>query len=168
MIKTITIDSRNVEINTSAGWLYLYRNRFGHDILPDILPLIESIFAAVAAVLEDLEGELTTKAVMESISNDTMVDAFVKVSGMETITVLNVLWAMAKNADPGTPDPVSFFNTFERFPVDEVVPVLFNAIVDSSVSSKNAERLLQTIRTMREKATESTSTFSPLQGSIAG
>ena len=57
----------------------------------------------------------------------------------------NIFWSMAYNKDNSIPAPEEYINSFEKFPVDEVVPELLKAIIESSVSSKNAQRLLQRI-----------------------
>lgn len=146
MIKTVQIENQQVEVNTSAGWLYVYRNQFGRDILPDIMPIIESILAAAASILEESKGEISAETALQAFNNDAMVDAFVKMAGMELVTVFNIFYAMAKNADKTIPQPEDFFNEFEKFPVDEVMPELFYLIVESSVSSKNATSLLEKLR----------------------
>jgi hypothetical protein len=149
MIRTINIEDQKTDINSSAGWLYVYRNQFGHDILPDLMPVIESVIGAIASVLEESGGVFNEKTLAQAMNNDALVDAFIKMAGMQVLTIFNIFWAMAKNADKTIPGPEDYFNTFERFPVDVVVPELFYAIVDSSVSSKNATRLLQRIKTAR-------------------
>lgn len=146
MIREIRIEDRTVEINSSAGWLYEYRNRFGHDILPDIMPIIESVLAAGVSLLQESGGEVNEKTIMDAMNNDALVDAFIKVSGMETLTIFNIFWAMAANADDKIPGPKEFFNQFERFPLDVAVPALFYTIIDSSISSKNVERLLKKLK----------------------
>lgn len=146
MIREIRIEDKKIEINSSGGWLYEYRNRFGHDILPDIMPIIESVLAAGVSVLQESGGEVNEKTIMDALNNDALVDAFIKVSGMEFLTIFNIFWAMAYNADDRIPGPKEYFNQFDRFPLEEVVPALLYATVDSSMSSKNSERLLTKLR----------------------
>jgi len=153
-----------MEINSSVGWLYAYRKRFGHDILPDLMPLVESVLAAMASILEESQGKISAETIKDAVNNDALIDAFIKMAGMEIITVYNILWAMAYNADRSIPGPDEYFNRFETLPIDVIVPELFYAVVDSSVSSKNAERLLGRLK----KAIPSDSTSSPSQESIEG
>ena len=148
MIREIRIEDKKIEIDSSAGWLYEYRDRFGHDILPDIMPIIESVLAAGISVLQESGGEVNEKTIMDALNNDALVEAFIKVSGMETLTIFNIFWAMAYNANDKIQRPKEFFNQFERFPLDIVVPALFYTIIDSSISSKNSERLLTRLREM--------------------
>lgn len=154
MIRTINIEGQKADINSSAGWLYVYRNQFGHDILPDLMPVIESVIGAIASVLEESGGVFNEKTLAKAMNNDALVDAFIKMAGMQVLTIFNIFWAMAKNADGTIPGPEDYFNSFDRFPVDEIVPELFYAIVDSSVSSKNATRLLQRIKNVKETTEE--------------
>lgn len=150
MIKTIEFEGQKVDLNTSAGWLFVYRNRFGHDIFPDIMPIIESIISAIATMLESGKAEVTPDSMKDLMNDDTITDAFIKLAGMEITTVYQVLWAMAYNADKSIGGPEDFFNGFERFPLDVVIPELFTAIVESSVSSKNGERLLNGLKKIRK------------------
>lgn len=150
MIKTIEFEGQKVELNTSAGWLFVYRNRFGHDIFPDLMPIIESVVGAIATMLENGEAEVTPDGIKNLMNDDTITDAFIKLAGMEITTVYQVLWAMAYNADKSIGGPEDFFNGFEKFPLDVVIPELFTAIVESSVSSKNGERLLNGLKKIRK------------------
>ena len=105
MIREIRIEDRTVEINSSAGWLYEYRNRFGHDILPDIMPIIESVLAAGVSLLQESGGEVNEKTIMDAMNNDALVDAFIKVSGMEFLTIFNIFLGYGvqrERQDPGT------------------------------------------------------------------
>lgn len=150
MIKTIEFEGQKVELNTSAGWLFAYKNRFGHDIFPDLMPIIESVIGALASLLESGETELNAGNVKGLMDDDTITDAFIKLAGMEITTVYQVLWAMAYNADKSIGGPEDFFNSFEKFPLDVIIPELFTAIVESSVSSKNGMRLLGALKNLRQ------------------
>ena len=150
MIKTIEFEGQKVDLNTSAGWLFAYKNRFGHDIFPDLMPIIESVVGALASLLESGETELNAGNVKGLMDDDTITDAFIKLAGMEITTVYQVLWAMAYNADKSIGGPEDFFNSFEKFPLDVIIPELFTAIVESSVSSKNGMRLLKSLKNLRQ------------------
>lgn len=165
MIKTVQFEGHSVEINTSAGWLFVYRQQFGRDILPDIMPVIESILAAVAELLEDGKtDEISLKEIAEAAQTGALVDAFTKMAGMELMTMYQVFYAMAKNAEKGIEPPEDYFNSFDVFPLDIILPEMFSGIVESSISSKNSKSLLEMIR----KKTQSTSTGSLLQPLTGG
>lgn len=168
MIRTVTLAGRDVEVNTSMGWLYLYRNQFGRDILPDIMPIIEAVLAGLGDMLTTIQesggGGIKADDAVKLMNSDTIVEMFIKMAGMELTTVFNIFWAMAKNRDAKTKEPMAFMNSFERMPVDELAPALLYMIVDSSVSSKNAQSLLPNL----EKVTQSVLTSSPSQEQTEG
>lgn len=171
MKRTIMLDNRPIELDPSMGWLYLYQRNFGHDVLPDLMPLAEAVIAGLGdllnAMVDDGNGGKTINAenALELMNSDSIVDMFIKMSGMELTTLLNIFWAMVKNGDPATPAPEKFVNSFDRMPLfDELVPALFYIIIDSSASSKNASSLLARI----EKAMPSISTLLPSPQSTEG
>lgn len=128
----------------------MYRSTFGHDVLPDLMPLVEAALAGLAEIFGSavVKGDrsIDPERVMDLMNADALVDMFTKLAGMELTTVLQIFWAMAKNADKSLPPAEVFFSGLERFPMDEIVPAMFYAIVESSVSSKNAASLLARMR----------------------
>ena len=169
MIKTLNIGSEPVEINTSAGWFYVYRNQFGRDILPDLMPVIEGVLNAIgdmlqgSPVVEDLLDTADPETAYVNV--DAIIDAMVKIAGLELTTILNIVWAMACNANKDIEAPRDWFNKFDTFPMDEIVPALAYDIIESTVSSKNVNGLLEKLHQMTE---ESTSTSSQSQESTEG
>lgn len=161
MVKTIRINKdQSIELNSSMGWLYSYREQFGHDILPDLMPMIESLLGLSVKVMQKTDG---AKGVIDAIDDEVLTDFVISISGAETLTLLSIIWAMAKNANPAIAAPEEYFDQFETFPLDKVVPAAARMILDSSVSSKNAKRLLTIL-----KGIQSRSTRSPSQESIEG
>lgn len=162
MIKTVMIEDRPVELNSSMGWLYRYREQFGRDILPDIMPIVEAALEGVSEMIGSIQtdGEkkyLDVTKVPELMNSSAIVEMFIKLAGMEFVTVFNIFWAMAKNADLKIDRPDVFMNSFDVFPVDEVVPGLLYAIAESSISSKNSKGLLEKLRTIPSVSTWSQS-----------
>lgn len=143
MKKIIQIEDQSIEVNSSMGWLFVYREQFGHDILPDILPLVDAIVEIFADLYSE-DGELIDKL------NDGLVDKVtITLSGLEFTTIVNIFWAMAKNCDSSIEEPKTWANKFEVFPMDQVATELFTLILSSSISSKNSERLLNKIKEIR-------------------
>ncbi len=141
MIKTINIDdSHSIELNCSMGWLLIYRSQFGKDILPELLPAIEAGVEFITSVLKGTK-EVDVKSIIDNIDSDSISDAFITLSGLELVTVLQIAWAMAKNNDRGIPSLEEWVNQFETFPIDVIVPEIVKAIAESSVSTKNLNRL---------------------------
>ena len=162
MKKTIKIDKgQPLELDGSLGWLYCYQEQFGHDILPDIMPAIESFLTLSVDVLQNgaKPGDI-----LRCLDSDMLSDAFLKLFSLETTTALNVIWSLAKNADDDIGDPRSFYGQYDTFPNDAVFPVALKLILESSASSKNAKSLLARL----EKLIASISTRSQSQASTEG
>ena len=117
------------EINTSNRWAYIYTEYFGHDIMPELVPMVDTFIGMFAGLLN---GEETDE--------DKLTDALY---GLEYTTALNVIWALAKNADDGIPEAAEWYDGFEKFTLDEVGPQVFGTLIKSMVSAKKL-KLLQT------------------------
>lgn len=171
MVKTITIGDQSVELNSSAGWLYVYRENFGHDILPDIMPIIEAALGMLLKLMEGLQedgqaDEISFENFIKVMDEDLISEIIINLVGMEMTTFLNIFWAMAKNQSEGIEQPKEFFNKFETISFDKIIPEIFRMILNSSISSKNAGRLLG--MTQRLKESSSALISSPLQESTEG
>lgn len=142
MIKTIKIsEEQEITINTSMGWFSIYRNQFGHDILPDLLPIVETVLNLVVDQLGAIkDGDSVTEAIGK-IDKDSLNESLTNLFGLEFATVLNITWALVKNADDSTEAPEQWMNKLDALPLDIIVPEAGGAIVQSLVSSKNWKRL---------------------------
>ena len=128
MRRTIKVDKKQeIKINTSWNWAYIYQDYFGHDIIPDLVPLIDTFIDTFTGLLNGDEVD------EEGVSD--------KLYGMEITTVTNVIWALAKNADDDIPDVREWLDTFDTFPLDIILPEVLEALAGSMVSTKKAELL---------------------------
>ena len=81
--------------------------------------------------------------------------------------VINVLWAMAKAADETIDPPKRWVRQFETFPLDVVMPTIFDMVLKGFISSKNLKRL-ETVKKNLKGLQPSISTISSLQESKEG
>lgn len=141
MIREIKIDKDNkFEINTSYGWLYTYKEHFGEDILPEIVPLMESAIGIAADIFENNDA-VDARDVISEIAGT--------IAGTEATTLTNVIWALAKNANDDLPNAREWYNSFETFPMDKVIPEAFWALCESTVSQKKVKSLKEQIKKFR-------------------
>lgn len=148
MIKTVQFEGHSLEINTSGGWFFVYKDYFGHDILPDILPALESMLQMAVSIAGKVSpGETDVKDILKALDEDTLEEVFMRMAGAEITTVMQIVWAMAKNADTGVESPREFFNRYDAMPWDEVGQEVFKALLESNVSSKNVKSLLASLKT---------------------
>lgn len=149
MIKEINIsENEKIKLNASLGWILRYRAQFGHDILPDLLPMLESGLVLVGGAMDE-SGELEWRKLLDS---DTVSSAMISFAGAEFTTALNIIWAMAKNADESIPAPFDWANQFENFPLDKIVPEVLDAVISTVVSEKKRKRLATLAKKNQPKA----------------
>lgn len=149
MIKEINIsENEKIKLNASLGWVLRYRAQFGHDILSDLLPMLESGLVLVGGAMDE-SGELEWRKLLEF---DTLSSAMISFAGAEFTTALNIIWAMAKNADESIPAPFEWANQFENFPLDKIIPEVLDALISTVVSEKNRKRLGKLAKKNQPKA----------------
>ena len=112
MEKTITIDGHQVKFKSTGAFLLRYKAQFGRDALLDI-------FKLKAAV--DSEGRI------------------VDINALDLEVIYDLVWTLAKTADPSLPPPLDWLDTFSEFPLAEIVPEVTDMIfstLGSTVQSK--------------------------------
>ena len=159
MIKEINIsENQKIKLNASLGWVLRYRAQFGHDILPDLLPMLESGLVLVGEAMDE-SGEPEWRKLLEF---DTVSSAMISFAGAEFTTALNIIWAMAKNADDSIPSPFEWANQFDNFPLDKIIPEVLDAVISTVVSEKNRKRLGTLKKKTQPEASTQTASLSAL------
>lgn len=141
MKKDIKIDKdHSLTLSNNVGWLFIYRDQFGRDIVPTLVPVLNAGIDLIFAIYKATGGKID-KNVLENIDPDEITSAIWSASGIEAVDLLNIIWAMAKNADDSIPEPRKWFGEFESFPVDTIFPAAFEMIYKGMISGKNLKRL---------------------------
>lgn len=165
MKKKIEIGTREIYLSNSVAWTMEYREQFGKDIVPTLMPMLMALFEGIAAVFGDKE-EITLPDVNQALASlqGRSQDILMPLFQLEFVDIVNITWAMAKAADPGIKPPIDWARDFDIFPVDIVVPAIYEMILKGFVSSKNQERL-EAIAKSLKALQPSLSTTSSLQES---
>jgi hypothetical protein len=162
--KVIKIGKKEVRLNNNVAWTMEYRDQFGKDILPAVMPLLTSMIEGVSAVVaESTEGEkMTAESIAEALQGRTL-DFMLPMYQAEFVDlVVNVTWAMAKAADESIDPPKKWVRQFEEFPLDVVGPAVFDLVLKGFVSSKNLERLKKMGESLKDlQPSHSTTSSSP-------
>lgn len=152
MIKTITIDEgQELTLSNNVGWLLVYKDQFGQDIVPSLIPILNAGIDLVYSIYTTTGGKLDKDSIAK-LDTDVIEAAIYKLAGFEMVDFLNVVWAMAKNADDKIPEPKKWLNQFEVFPMDLMIPAVFDLLYKGMVSSKNSTRLQELIGTLKPEA----------------
>lgn len=143
MEKIIKIGKKSVKLNNRVSWAIVYRDQFGRDIIPTIMPLFASALDIISGIINETgktdDIELTDLAKLAD--GDSLLNAAIHLGGFEFTDLICITWALAKCADEDIPEPREWIKQFETFPVDVVAPEVFSLILNGVVSSKNLKRL---------------------------
>ena len=111
MEKTIIIDDQEVRFKSTGATPLRYKSQFGEDF-----------FVAITK-LEKLS----------SINKDAV--TYEDIAKIDFETLYNICWVLAKTANKEIPDPITWLDSFDSFPLMDVIPELGDLIM-SSVQSK--------------------------------
>lgn len=157
MEKKIKLDGKtSITLNNNVGWLFLYKDQFGRDIVPTLVPVLNAGIDLVFGVYKETGGKISKDTIM-SIDTDALTDAVYNAAAIEAVDLLNIVWALAKNADDEIPEPREWFRQFETFPVDVVAPAVFELVFKGMVSTKNLKRLQSLRESLQPKLTSTES-----------
>lgn len=141
MEKVIKIGKQDVRLNNNISWTMEYRDQFGRDIVPAIMPAIATLFEGVSTVVANSDGEITLKDIAEQLEGRAM-DVLLPMFQIEFVDiVINITWALAKCADETILPPKQWVKQFESFYIDDVIPAVFDLVIKGFISTKNLKRL---------------------------
>lgn len=151
MQKTIKLDSKHsIRLSNNVGWMMEYRDQMGHDIVPDLIPLLNgAIDIAIEVSKASKTAGTSAMEILAAIGTDKLQDALLDLSGLEAVDLINITWAMAKAADEDLPEPREWVREFETFPLDIIVPAVVELLFSCMVSSKNLKRLRTSLQEVK-------------------
>lgn len=109
MEKTIVIDNQQVAFKSSGAIPKRYKMQFQRDFFKDLLAM---------GLKADGETEL------ESIQN------------IDFDVFYDIAWTLAKTANPSIPDPLTWLDGFETFPIMEILPELQDMLTATISTTK--------------------------------
>ena len=160
MEKIIKIGKQEVRLNNNVAWTMEYRDQFGKDIVPTLMPVLASMIEGVSTIISETgKSEISVSDVAETLQGRTM-EILLPMFQVEFVdVVINVTWAMAKAADENIAPPKQWVKQFDEFPLDTVAPAVYELVIKGFISSKNLKRL--------KKATASLKNLQPLHSTTS-
>lgn len=128
MEKILNIDGRNVKFKSTAAFLLRYKMQFQRDALKDIYRLQESVDQEEVTKVDEEGNEY--KEIETTIKN---------IDHLNLEVFYNLIWTLAKTADPSLPPPMEWLDGFGEFPLEEIIPELLDllsASLGNTVQSK--------------------------------
>ena len=147
MKQIINIGNKEVLLDNNMAWIMEYKDQFGKDVLPALMPMVASLMEGVSAILAETGGNLTMESVAEALEGKSM-EVLLPMYQIEFVDLINITWAMAKAADEDIDPPKKWIRQFETFPVDVIAPAVFDLALKGSASSKNLKRLKEIIKNL--------------------
>ena len=151
MEKTIKIGKQSVRLNNNIGWTMVYRDQFGRDIVPVLMPMAAGILDIISGLINETgkTDKIDLADILKLTDGDTLINAIIHLGGLEFVDLIKITWALAKCADDDIEEPGEWIKQFETFPVDVVAPAVVNLIMKGIVSSKNLQRLKAATTTLQ-------------------
>ena len=145
MLKTITIDNKEVQFKASASFPIIYKANFNADILTIIMPIISELLEGLDNILnEDLVKDGTI-----NLKPSDLAALLQNIYALELVDVMNLLWTLAKCADKEIPEPAKWFEQFDEFPIfdiaAEVFPMLFTSLISKKKLTEMTEKVAEKI-----------------------
>ena len=163
MEKIIKIGNKEVRLNNNVAWTMEYRDQFGKDIVPALMPVLASIVEGVSTIVSESGGGTITAADIADAVQGRSMEVLLPLFQVEFVdTIINVTWAMAKAADEDIEPPKKWVRQFEEFPLDVVVPAVYELVLKGFVSSKNLKRLKKVSASLRNLQPSHSTTSSSL------
>lgn len=138
MIKTIKLnDEKELTLSNNLAWATIYRDQFGHDIVPDVMPIL----SAVLRLINEVKDYTDVNEIIKTVNFDTLQDTLIELCAFQFTDFINLVWAFAKAYDENTEAPEKWVRQFDEFPLDIIVPAVFELLTKGMISSKNLKSL---------------------------
>ena len=162
MEKTIKIGKKSVRLNNNISWAIVYRDQFGRDIIPALMPLLASALDIISGLINETgkTEDIELADLAKLADGDALLNAVIHLGGFEFTDLICITWALAKCADEDIPAPREWIAQFDSFPIDVIAPEVFTLIFKGVVSSKNLKRL-ETLKGRIQPVSISTQSSSP-------
>lgn len=114
MEKTIRIDGQDVKFESKGSTPLRYKKQFQRDLFTDLMKM---------------DGLAKIKKNKKELSYDDL-----KTLDMEVF--YNICWVLAKTANPSIPEPLEWLDTFDEFPLFEIIPELQDLLLNALQTKK--------------------------------
>ena len=118
---------------------------------------LEAGLKAVGIAVQGADGKDKIEAaqMLANFDDENINEIMMSFSGLQLTTLLNIVWAMAKNANDNIPEPKVFYNSFDEFPSDLVIPEVVRQIINTTISKKNRVKIAARMKAMNLSASTS-------------
>ncbi|MGG3924903.1 hypothetical protein ABET51_02715 [Metabacillus fastidiosus] len=115
MEKTIEIDGKEISFKSTGGSAIRYKAQFGKDFFAEVVKL-NSLEKLTKIDTEDFKPE--------------------DLEGLDTTFFYNVAWVFAKTANKEIPDQLAWLDSFDEFPIMDIMPDLMELVTAALKTKK--------------------------------
>lgn len=108
MEKTITIDGKEITFKSTGATPMRYKAQFGREFFADL------------TMIAGTTGEFKKE----------------DISSVNFETFYNIAWTLAKAANKDIPSPIEWLDTFDEFPIFDILPEIQDMMISSIQSKK--------------------------------
>ena len=145
MIKTIKISKdKELTLSNNLAWAMIYKSQFGHDIVPDIMPIISAL-SKLFGELSKYSGQEVTE-LLKNMDGDVIEQALIELCAIQFTDFINLVWSLAKADNDDIETPEKWVREFDEFPLDIIAPAVFELMTKGLISSKNLKSLRGTTK----------------------
>ena len=122
----------------------IYKAQFGHDILPDIMP----IFSAMTKMINEI-SKFTGQEIgdaLKTMDEEIIQEALIEMCSLQFTDFINLVWSLAKANNDDIEPPYQWASQFDEFPMDVIAPTVFELMAKGLISSKNLKSLRGTTK----------------------
>lgn len=146
MQKIVEIDGKQVLLESNAATPMKYKKQFGKDYFSELFKLLKSIGARMpktAATADnntvetpDSERDGENQKAVEVFDLEAM--SWESLDRLDFEPLYNIVWTLAKTADKSLPDPETWLEGFDTFPLMEILTDALELISHSIESKKKS------------------------------
>ena len=145
MIKTVKLGKdKELILSNNLAWAMIYKSQFGHDIVPDIMPIISAL-AKLFGELSRYSGQEVSELI-KNIDGDVLEQALIELCAVQFTDFINLVWAFSKANNDEIETPEKWVRQFDEFPLDIIAPAVFELLTKGLISSKNLKSLRGTTK----------------------
>lgn len=157
-------EERALVLDNTFTWMVYYKESFGRDIVPDLAPILNSVIKAFFAVFSAVDVDKVVKIatskqknkteadrtsaimneVVHKVDPDDITGVIIEATAIESVTFLQIMWALAKCADDSIDEFFEWTKTTSGMTPDFLVSEVFDLVLKGWITENPlVKRLLE-------------------------
>lgn len=157
-------EERALILDNTFTWMVYYKEAFGRDIVPDLAPILNSVIKAFFAVFSAVDVNKVIKIatskqknkteadrtsaimneVVQKVDPDDITGVIIEATAIESVTFLQIMWALAKCADDSIDEFFEWTKTTSGMTPDFLVSEVFDLVLKGWITENPlVKRLLE-------------------------